>query len=139
VAIKKSFVPSWQPKIIRAFVSIKKHSCLRGNQKSFVPSCQSKNIRAFVTTKNHSCIRGIKNHSCLRGKKSTNRAFVWQSNSGIEATHYQPFIQLSNPEITDTQIVEEQGFIIIYANGNRLLLPSGTNLHLLRDCVSFSV
>jgi len=59
--------------------------------------------------------------------------------SGIEATHYQLFIQLSNPEITDTQIGEEQGFIIIYANGNRLLLPSGTNLHLLRDCISFSV
>ena len=64
---------------------------------------------------------------------------VLPMSSGIEATHYQPFIQLSNPEITDTQIGEEQGFIIIYANGNRLLLPSGTNLHLLRDCISFSV
>jgi len=64
---------------------------------------------------------------------------VWQSNSDIEATHYQPFIQLSNPEIKDTQIGEEQGFIIIYANGNRLLLPSGVNLHLLKDCISFCV
>jgi len=70
---------------------------------------------------------------------STREEAVLPMSSGIEATHYQPFIQLSNPEITDTQIGEEQGFIIIYANGNRLLLPSGTNLHLLRDCISFSV
>jgi len=64
---------------------------------------------------------------------------VLPMSSGIEATHYQPFIQLSNPEITDTQIGDEQGIIIIYTNGNRLLLPSGVNLHLLKDCISFSV
>jgi len=69
----------------------------------------------------------------------TREEAVLPMSSVIETTHYQPFIQLANPEITDTQIGEEQGFISIYTNGNRLLLPSGVNLHLLKDCVSFCV
>lgn len=59
--------------------------------------------------------------------------------SGMAATNYQPFIQILNSEIKDTKIAEDQGFIIIYTNGNRLLLPKGVNLDLLKDCVRFSV
>jgi len=51
----------------------------------------------------------------------TGEEAVLPMSSGIEVTNFQPFIQLANPEITDTQIGEKQGFFIIYAIRNRLL------------------